>query len=70
MYTIDEERSVREASLVSKVRIMFFVALTWFIIIHICPSLLLRKELSWHEGFVNALFTAIFFGTIRWVIVP
>jgi hypothetical protein len=65
-----EDKKLAEASLVSKVRIMFFVALTWFLIIHICPTLILRKELSWHEGFVNAFFTALFFGTIRWVIVP
>ena len=59
-----------ESKLSTKLEIMAYVGLIWYIVIHLFPAILLKKELSWSEGIVNAFATVVFFAIIRWFVLP
>lgn len=59
-----------ESKLSTKLEIMAYIGLIWYIVIHLFPTILLRKELSWSEGVVNAFATVSFFAICRWLVLP
>lgn len=66
--TVSHKRD--ESKLSTKIRILVSVGCIWYIVIHLFPAILLKKELSWSDGIVNAFATVAFFGLIRWVVLP